>query len=128
MDYGTDLRLDAGRDISFTPDGDVLLQNGAALVAQDIMEELAIVFGSVEWDRSAGSHLIEQLNSAEETEAFVLNELERVALNDPRVDASAVSAERLSGDRYRLVFSVIDHASKEELLFDMADLLGGGNE
>lgn len=125
-DYGTDLLLD-GRDIVFTPDGDIELCSDARLVAQDVAEELSIAMGSVEWDRKAGSNLLHQLNSAEDADSFVLNELERVALKDARVDASSVSSEKLVDGRFRLSFSVRGTVKPVELYFDLESILGGGN-
>ncbi len=127
MEYGSDMRLDDKRDIIFTPDGDVEVQDGARLVAQDVVEELSIAFGSVEWDRTAGSHLLSLLNTAEDASSFVVNELERIALKDVRVDAATVLAEQMEDGRFRLSFRVVGELETETLLFDMKDLMGGIN-
>lgn len=127
MDYGKDIYLDDDMDVVFTADGDVLLQEGAALVAQDVREELSIAFSSVEWDRNAGSHLIECLNSISADEEIV-SELERVALRDPRVDASTVDATKMTDGRFRLDFSVVGTLDKVHLLFDLKEIMGGYDE
>ena len=124
MDYGKDIYLDDDMDVVFTADGDVLLQEGAALVAQDVREELSIAFSSVEWDRKAGSHLIECLNSISADEEIV-SELERVALRDPRVDASTVDATKMTDGRFSLDFSVVGTLDKVHLLFDLKEIMGG---
>lgn len=123
MNYGKDIYLDNNRDVVFTPDGDVLLQSGPALVAQDVREELSIAFSSVEWNRKAGSHLIENLNGISVDEE-IISELERVAIKDPRVDASTVSASKRNDGRFSLSFAVVDSLERVLLLFDLKDLLG----
>lgn len=125
MDYGTDAYLDENRDVRFTPDGDLQLQSGPALVAQDVREALSIHVGSVAWDKEAGSYMLDQLNSEQDADLTVCNELERVALDDPRVDASTVTAERLESGTFSLSFVVIGELEASVLLFDLKDLLGG---
>lgn len=122
MDYGTDLYLDENRDVFTDPAGDLKLQSGAALVAQDIREELSVPFGSVAWDPEAGSHLLDMLNSVDDEEMSIRAELERVALKDPRVDASTVKAEWLGGSRFKLGFTVLGEISPLQLLFDLDTL------
>lgn len=124
MDYGKDMKLDENRDVIFTPDGDVELQDGPRLVAQDVMEELSIAFASVEWDRQAGSHLLDTLNSTS-ADDVVVAELERVAIKDPRVDASSVSAEKMADGRFALSFAVVGSLETELLLFDLEEMLIG---
>lgn len=127
MDYGKDMKLNENRDVIFTPDGDVELQDGPRLVAQDVREELSIDFASVEWDRSAGSHLLESLNSTS-ADDVVMAELERVAIKDPRVDASSVKAAKRQDGRFALTFVVMGSLEEVLLLFDLDDLLGGVDE
>lgn len=127
MDYGKDMKLNENRDVIFTPDGDVELQDGPRLVAQDVREELSIAFASVEWDRSAGSHLLESLNSTS-ADDVVMAEIERVALRDPRVDASSVVVEKKQDGRFALTFVVMGSLEEVLLLFDLDDLLGGVDE
>ncbi len=124
MDYGQDFKLDSNRDIIFTPDGDIEITGSAALVAQDIREELSIAFGSVEWDRNAGSNLIYCLNSNTKNDSYILSELERVALKDPRVNAATVESEKLDSGKFKLSFSVLNQIDVQELLFDLEDLFG----
>ena len=125
MDYGKDIYLDDNRDVVFTPDGDVELQDGPRLVAQDVREELSIAFASVEWDRKAGSHLLESLNSTS-ADDVVMAELERVAIKDPRVDASSVKAVKRQDGRFALSFTVVGSLDEMLLLFDLDDLFSGG--
>ncbi len=124
MDYGKDMKLDENRDVIFTPDGDVELQDGPRLVAQDVREELSIAFASVEWDRQAGSHLLDTLNSTS-ADDVVIAEIERVAIKDPRVDASTVKAEKRADGRFSLSFSVVGSLETALLLFDLKEMFAG---
>lgn len=124
MDYGKDMKLDENRDVIFTPDGDVELQDGPRLVAQDVREELSIAFASVEWDRQAGSHLLDTLNSTS-ADDVVMAEIERVAIKDPRVDASTVKAEKRADGRFSLSFSVVGSLETALLLFDLKEVFAG---
>ena len=124
MDYGKDMKLDENRDVIFTPDGDVELQDGPRLVAQDVREELSIAFASVEWDRQAGSHLLYTLNSTS-ADDVVIAEIERVAIKDPRVDASTVKAEKRADGRFSLSFSVVGSLETALLLFDLKEMFAG---
>ncbi len=125
MDFGKDIYLDENRDVVFTPSGDVQLIEGAQLVAQDIRENLSIVLGSVYWDTSAGSNLIQALNSSEDLDLTVVNEIERIALEDKRVLASSVDTEILEKGKYKLSFHVVDTIESGELYFDLKELLNG---
>lgn len=124
MDYGKDMKLDENRDVIFTPDGDVELQDGPRLVAQDVREELSIAFASVEWDRQAGSHLLDTLNSTS-ADDVVIAEIERVAIKDPRVDASTVKAEKRADGRFSLSFSIVGSLETALLLFDLQEMFAG---
>ena len=124
MDYGKDMKLDENRDVIFTPDGDVELQDGPRLVAQDVREELSIAFASVEWDRQAGCHLLDTLNSTS-ADDVVIAEIERVAIKDPRVDASTVKAEKRADGRFSLSFSVVGSLETALLLFDLKEMFAG---
>ena len=124
MDYGKDMKLDENRDVIFTPDGDVELQDGPRLVTQDVREELSIAFASVEWDRQAGSHLLDTLNSTS-ADDVVIAEIERVAIKDPRVDASTVKAEKRADGRFSLSFSVVGSLETALLLFDLKEMFAG---
>ncbi len=123
MDFGKDIYLDKNRDVVFTPSGDVQLIEGAQLVAQDIRENLSIVLGSVYWDTSAGSNLIQALNSSEDLDLTIVNEIERIALEDKRVLASSVDTEILEKGKYKLNFQVVDTIESGELYFDLKELL-----
>ena len=125
MDFGKDIYLDENRDVVFTPSGDVQLVEGAKLVAQDIRENLSIVLGSVYWDTSAGSNLIQALNSSEDLDLTIVNEIERIALEDKRVLASSVDCEILEKGKYKLSFQVVDTIESGELYFDLKELLNG---
>lgn len=128
MDFGTDVRLDDDRDIVFTPSGDVETVSGAALVAQDLREELSLYVGSVFYDRSAGSTILDHINSTEDPDLLIMNELERVALRDKRIDASSVSTEKTGNAQYMLNFRVVGYADPQQLLFDLAEILGGNTD
>lgn len=118
MDYGTDMLL-VNDDISFTADGDVEIVSGPACVAQDIDQELKLVPGALLWDPAAGSSLLLMLNDVESDSAAVTAELERVAIADPRVDPTTVSAEERSDGKYRLVFTPVSAIEPETLDFDL---------
>ena len=104
MDYGNDFKLDADGDIIFTEDGDIATLDGPALILQDIREELGIPLGALQWDPAAGSVMVSFLNDAGVTEADILDELERVALADPRIDAASIQAEKITAGKYRVTF------------------------
>lgn len=127
MNYGTDLKLD-DRDVSFLSSGDLETISGGALIAQDIAEEASIPLGSVPWDREAGSTMYQFLNDPNVDEDDVIQELERLALKDTRVDASTVKAVWTADGRFSLKFTPLNTVSEETLLFDLADMLGGSDE
>ena len=119
MDYGTDMLL-VDDDIVFTPDGDIDLVSGPACIAQDIDQELKITPGSLAWDKAAGSSMLLMLNDSQSDAAAVVAELERVAIEDERVDPSAVKATALAdGKTYRLEFTPLAAVSPETLDFDL---------
>lgn len=128
MRYGSDIQLGNNRDLVFLPAGEVATIQGAGLIAQDIAEEASIPRGSVPWDRSAGSSLYSFLNDHEASDEAVIQELERLALKDPRVDASSVKAERRQDGIYHLSFRPLLATTDEALLFDLADMFGGASE
>ena len=125
MNYGTDIKLGEDRDLIFVPAGDVEAVSGGALIAQDIAEEASIPRGSVTWDPEAGSNLYSFLNDPTASEEGIIQELERLALKDPRVDASSVRGSRLEDGRFQLVFRPLSAVTQEALKFDLADLFGG---
>lgn len=119
MDYGTDMLL-VDDDIVFTPDGDIDLVSGPACIAQDIDQELKITPGSLAWDKTAGSSMLLMLNDSQSHAAAVVAELERVAIDDERVDPSTVKAAALAdGKAYRLEFTPLAAVSPETLDFDL---------
>lgn len=126
MNYGTDIKLGEDRDLLFVQAGDVETVSGGALIAQDISEEASIPRGSVKWDPEAGSNLYNFLNDPTASEEGIIQELERLALKDPRVDASSVRGSRLEDGRFQLVFRPLSAVTQEALKFDLADLFSGG--
>ena len=123
MDYGTDLRL-IDDDIIFTPDGDVELISGPATVAQDIDQTLKITVGRLYWDKEIGSTMPLMLNAAAPDMAPIIDELVRVAIDDPRVNPRTVKAyERLPG-KFRLEFTPLGAIAPETLDYDLTK----GNE
>ena len=121
MDYGSDLRIDRDRDAIQDPAGDLAEVSGAALVAQDVAEELSIPRGSLPWDRKAGSDLLFWLNDRSPRDYEVEGELRRVALRDPRVDAATVTAAR-DGAGYALRFRAVGSPAEQTLRFDLPNL------
>jgi hypothetical protein len=118
MDYGIDFKL-ADDDIVFTPDGDAEIISGPPCVAQDIDQTLKITPGRLPWDKEAGSTMILMLNDSGSDHNSVINELERVANDDPRVDPTFVSAKRRGEKTYRLEFKPISAITPEVLDYDL---------
>jgi hypothetical protein len=125
MEYGRDFLLDAEGDIVFTEDGDVAVASGAALVAQDIVQTLSVVPGALVWDTDAGSALLLALNDSGASNGAIIAELERVALDHPRVDPDSVKAEQVAQGKYRLTFTPLGIVTPETLDFDLTQ--GGGH-
>jgi hypothetical protein len=123
IDYGADFLL-VDDDLVFTSDGDLAAVSGAAAVAQDIAQTLKVTPGALAWDATAGSSLLLMLNDAGASDGAVVAELERVAIDDPRVDPDAVKAEKTDARKYRLSFAVIGAVEPQTLDFDLAQ--GGG--
>ena len=118
MDYGTDFRL-ADDDVIFTPDGDIEIIQGPACVAQDIDQELKIVPGRLIWDKSAGSSMPLFLNDSTVDDQAVIDELERVAVADARVDPESVEAGQTGFGKFRLEFTPLGVIKPEILDFDL---------
>ena len=119
MDYGTDFLLEED-DIIFTPDGDIKLVSGPACVAQDIDQMLKTAPCSLYWDRPAGSSLPLMLNDAGSKAATAIAELERVAIEDPRVDPETVKAYELD-KKFRLEFAPMGAIAPEVLEYDLRE-------
>ena len=75
------------RDLALT--GEVSVISGAAEVAQNIQESVAIPYGSLPWDREAGSHLWSMLNDVRNRGATIA-EIRRVMASLPGVVKSSV--------------------------------------
>ncbi|MDR0474571.1 MAG: hypothetical protein LBH43_12975 [Treponema sp.] len=118
MDYGTDLKL-ANDDIVFTPDGDVELISGPACVAQDIDQTLKTTIGRLFWNPEDGSTMMLMLNDSASDPNAVIAELERVAIEDPRVDPMSVRAYRKDLKTYRLEFRPLGAIDPEVLDYDL---------
>jgi hypothetical protein len=121
MDYGTDFLL-VDDDIVFTPDGDLEIVSGAACVAQDIDQTLKIIPGRLMWDKAAGSSLLLFLNDAGADANAVIAELERVAIEDPRVDPVTVKASVLTDGRFRVEFTPLSAVKPEVLEYDLKEV------
>lgn len=127
--YGSDFYLDENGDIVFTPEGDVQTETTNRLIAQDLKEEASIPYGSLPWDPAAGSHFFEMLNNAGFQDEDAVSELERLALKDPRIDATSVKAERRYDGKFSLTYMPLGNFPEEVLLFDLDTLfLGDTNE
>jgi hypothetical protein len=120
MDYGTDFLL-VDDDIVFAADGDVALVSGPACVAQDIAQHLNITQGALVWDKKAGSSTLFFLNDGGADSSAFIAELERVAIEDPRVDPVTVKATRLSDGKYRLEFTPLAAIKPEVLEYDLKE-------
>lgn len=118
MDWGTDFLLQDD-DIVFTADGDIRLVSGGAMVAQDIAQSLKVIKGSLYWDKETGSTMPLFLNDNNSDAASVIAELERVAMDDVRVDPESVSAYQKVGGVFALEFTPIGEATSEILEYDL---------
>ena len=125
MNYGSDLYLDEDGDIIFTPDGDIQIESTARLIAQDLREEASISYGSVPWDLEAGSRFFEMLNNEGFQDEDAISELERLALKDPRIDASTVSADKDPNGKFQLTYTPLGSFPENTLYFDLEKLLTG---
>jgi len=119
-DYGTDFKL-VDDDIVFTPDGDIEIVSGSACVAQDIDQELKITPGRLSWDKEAGSSMTLMLNDAGIDANAVIAELERVAIDDQRVEPLSVLAKQNPGGNFRLEFRPLGAVSPETLEYDLKE-------
>lgn len=118
MDYGTDFLL-VNDDIVFTPDGDIELISGAACVAQDIDQTLKTSFGRLFWDIKEGSSMMSMLNDSASDFNAVIAELERVAIADPRVDPTSVTAYQKDHKTFRLEFKPVGAIKSATLDYDL---------
>jgi hypothetical protein len=118
IDYGTDFLL-KNDDMVFTPDGDAEIVSGPACVAQDIDQTLKITRGRLAWDKESGSTMMLMLNDAGSDAGAVIAELDRVAVDDQRVDPVTVSAKQKDGKTYRLEFRPMGAVTPEVLEYDL---------
>lgn len=118
MDYGTDFLLQDD-DIIFTADGDAAVVSGAAMVAQDIEQALKVIKGAVYWDKETGSTMPLFLNDNNSDAASIIAELERVAMDDVRVDPDSVSAYQKADGVFVLEFTPIGEVRSEILEYDL---------
>jgi hypothetical protein len=119
MDYGRDFLL-INDDIVFTPDGDIKIVEGPACVAQDIDQTLKTTPGRLIWDKEAGSTMMLMLNAAGIDTNAVLTELDRVAVDDSRVDPVTVEAKQRDEKKYRLEFRPMGAVTLEALEYDLS--------
>jgi len=117
-DYGTDFLL-IEDDMVFTADGDAALVSGPRCIAQDIDQELKIVKERLIWDKKAGSSMPLFLNDSEVEDQAVIRELERVAIEDARVDPVSVKANKTAAGTYCLEFTPLGAIKSETLDFDL---------
>jgi hypothetical protein len=118
MDYGNDFLLEDD-DIVFTADGDIALVSGPRMVAQDIAQTLKITPGALCWDKEMGSSLLLFLNDSAVDAATIIAELDRVAIEDARVDPDTVKARETGPNKYRLEFTPIGAIKPETLDYDL---------
>jgi hypothetical protein len=118
MDFGTDLRL-IDDDIILTADGDVELVSGPAMVAQDIDQTLKTTPGALYGDSTLGSTLMYLLNDTNADAASVIAEMERVAIDDARVNPDSVKAYQKGEHKFVLEFTPLAAINPEILEFDL---------
>ena len=94
------------------PSGAATVITGAHEVAQNIRESVAIPYGSLPWDREAGSHLFDMLNDVENP-VETIAEIRRVATSLPGVVPSSVRVWRdARAGRYRVSFIPIEAGTR----------------
>jgi hypothetical protein len=118
MDYGTDFLL-KDDDLVFTAEGDAEIVSGPAMVAQDIDQTLKTAPGSLYWDKELGSTMPFFLNDSGADAASVIAELERVAIDDRRVDPDSVKAVQRGAHTFRLEFTPMGAVSPSVLDYDL---------
>jgi hypothetical protein len=118
MDYGTDFLL-VDDDLVFTADGDLTVVEGPACIAQDIGQVLKMTPGTLVWDTKAGSALPLMLNDVESGSRSIIAELERVVIDDPRVNPGTVHAVEVSLGKFRVEFTPLGTISPEILEYDL---------
>lgn len=102
----SDIRLVDG-DVVFTRDGDLATVLGPECVAQDIAVGAQTARGAIPWDAAAGSDLPLLLNDAGARTSTIVASLEKLAIDDPRVDPASVHADVGDAGRIRLRFRTI---------------------
>ncbi len=118
MESGTDFLLQ-NDDIVFTADGDVEVISGVAMIAQDIDQALKATKGSVYWDKETGSTMPLFLNDSNSDAASIIAELERVAMDDMRVDPDSVYAYQSEEGKFILEFTAIGSVTSKVLEYDL---------
>jgi hypothetical protein len=118
MDYGTDFLL-VDDDVVFTAEGDIEIVSGPRCVAQDIDQTLKLTPGRLRWDNEAGSSLWYMLNDSGSNPTDVIAELERVAIEDRRVDPASVRAVQTGPKQFRLQFTPLGAVEPKTLDYDL---------
>ena len=91
-------------DLSLPP-MEMAVVSGAPGVAQDPDQTPRITQGRLPWDKQSGSSHPLTLNDAGASPGPIIDELERVAIADPRVDPGSVKATRKPDGTRRLSFT-----------------------
>ncbi len=125
MNYGKDIKLSDDGDVVITESGDLIIEESERIISQDLKEEASIAYGSVKWDKTAGSFFFKMLNNADFRDDDVIQELERLALKDPRIKADSVYAKKDSTGKFRLFYMPLDSIKEEALYFDLDTLFIG---
>jgi hypothetical protein len=71
------------------------------------------------WDKATGSTLLYMLNDSNADAASVIAELERVAIEDARVNPETVKAYQRSPGKFRLEFTPMKAIKPEILEYDL---------
>ena len=118
-------------DISFTPDGDIEIVSGAALVAQDVRNRAlssparAAGRGSVFYAPDYGEGLVDTLRGggsagAASTADTVVQKLREAAFRDERIDWESVEAGVHGEGKYYLKFRVLEAGAAQTVLLESA--------
>lgn len=125
----TDKGWEAG-DCVFTPDGDIQVIEGPALVAQDVAEAAKASVGSLFYAPGYGVGLVDMLRGPSPlsgAQGQVVQKLREAAFGDERVDWNSVEAGQYADGKYFLQFSILGKADEQILYFDLVALLGENN-
>lgn len=111
MDY--DLALDTSNDIIYDQN-ELLAVTNASLVAQDIKRTLLTPLGSLPWNTTVGSKILNALNAPSDT-ALIESEMLRIAQADERIDQEGIKIEYNENNSPVLFFVELNTNTTQEV-------------